>query len=115
MHDAAETTYVARVLAGHPTVPVTTHVCVADLEDELVRALGVPRVLEVIAGNGDLTSFRLLQQQPAQRGRDVVAQLRRFFGAHSGHKRRYAGLLAAALDPARAPAPFRSALDAVAR
>jgi hypothetical protein len=110
LHDEPETPYVARVLADHPRLAVSTHVCVADLEDELVRAVGVPGVLKVLEREGDLTSFRLLQQQPAQRGRDVVAQLRRFLGAHSGHKLRYAGLLTEALDVA--PAPLLAALDA---
>lgn len=115
LHDEPETPFVARVLADHPHVAVATHVCVEDLEDELVRAVGVAGVLDLLEREGDLTSFRLLQQQPAQRGRDVMAQLRRFLGAHSGHKKRYAGLLVEALDAGRAPAPLVEAVDAAWR
>ena len=56
------------------------HVCDADLEDELIRCLGIDAVLKVIAAQGDLASFRLLQRQPSLRERPIAAQLRRFFG-----------------------------------
>lgn len=85
-------------------------VCTADLEDELIRALGVVTVERVLAGEGDLAAFRKLQQQPAQRGRRVEDQLRRFIGAGSGRKIRYARLLAEALDPARVPRPLEDLL-----
>src|SRR3954454_20943987 len=39
-------------------------VCEADLEDELIRALGAEAVLEVVAANGGLGAFRTLQRQP---------------------------------------------------
>ncbi|WP_295572141.1 hypothetical protein [uncultured Microbacterium sp.] len=44
-------------------------VCDPDLEGELVRALGIDAVEAVIAAQGELASFRRLQNQPAQRGR----------------------------------------------
>ena len=44
-------------------------VCVADLEDELIRALGVCVVREVVAGQGELGSFLIFSKQPAQRER----------------------------------------------
>src|SRR3954447_2575864 len=65
------------------------YVCVADLEDELIRALGVATVEEIVAAEGELGSFRTLQKQPAHRGRPLDAQLRRFIGTHSGRKIRY--------------------------
>ena len=43
-------------------------VCSADLEDELIRALGVASVEAVVAAEGDLGSFRTLQKQPEWRG-----------------------------------------------
>ncbi|HEX6145745.1 MAG TPA: TOPRIM nucleotidyl transferase/hydrolase domain-containing protein, partial [Acidimicrobiia bacterium] len=52
-------------------------VCVVDLEDELIRSLGADTVEEVVASQGELGSFRILQNQPAQRGRQREAQLRR--------------------------------------
>ena len=91
-------------------------VCVADLEDELIRALGVDRVLAVVAAAGEHDSFRVLQQQPYQRGRRVEDQLHRFLGTASGRKARYGRLLVEALDPEAAPAPLVSVLeDAVVR
>ena len=81
-------------------------VCRSDLEDELVRALGTGAVLDVVAGQGELASFRLLQRQPALRDRPLTAQLRRFFAGRSGHKITYARLLTAALPPDRTPPPL---------
>ena len=80
--------------------------CVEDLEDELVRALGVPAVEQVVAAAGELGALRTLQRQPAQRERPVELQLRRFLGSHSGRKARYARLLVEALDPDAVPAPL---------
>lgn len=82
------------------------YVCDADLEDELIRALGVAAVEQVVAEQGELTSFRTLQKQPAQRGWSVEAQLRRFMGSRGGRKIRYAPLLVEALDLARVPRPL---------
>ena len=82
------------------------HVCDADLEDELIRSLGPARVEEVIAEQGELRALRTFQQQPAQRGRAIDAQLRRFMGTHSGRKLRYGRLLVAALDVDRVPRPL---------
>ncbi|HVQ89967.1 MAG TPA: TOPRIM nucleotidyl transferase/hydrolase domain-containing protein [Mycobacteriales bacterium] len=82
------------------------YVCVADLEDELIRALGTAAVEQVLDAHGDLRSFRLLQKQPAQQGRGTVAQLRRFIGTRSGRKREYARLLVQALDLAGVPRPL---------
>jgi hypothetical protein len=77
--------------------------CDADLEDELIRALGPDAVLEILAAEGELRSFRLFQGQPAQQGRTLTEQLHRFLGTRSGRKIRYGGLLAAALGPDQVP------------
>src|SRR5215211_2764048 len=45
------------------------YVCVADLEDELIRALGVVSVEEMRDAQGELGSFGTLQKQPAWQGR----------------------------------------------
>ncbi len=81
--------------------------CVADLEDELVRALGVSAVEQILLANGDLTAFRTFQQQPAQQGKSDQARLRRFMGTRGGRKIQYAPLLVNALDLHRAPAPLQ--------
>jgi len=89
------------------------HVCVADLEDELIRALGATCVEHVLDNNGDLRSFRTLQQQPAQQGRTVEAQLRRFMGTRGGRKIQYASLLVEALDLAGVPRPLDAVLASI--
>ena len=79
------------------------YVCVADLEDELIRCLGAACVEQVVDAQGELGSFRTFQQQPAWRGRSSQAQLRRFIGTHSGRKIRYARLLVDALNLTSVP------------
>jgi hypothetical protein len=81
------------------------YVCVADLEDELIRSLGASAVEQVIDARGDLRSFRTLQKQPAWRGRKPEEQLRRWFGSYGG-KIEYSRLLVEALDLARVPRPL---------
>jgi hypothetical protein len=80
-------------------------VCVADLEDELIRSLGATAVEQVIESQGDLQSFRTLQKQPAWRGRSTEEQLRRWFGSYGG-KIKYARPLVDALDLTRVPRPL---------
>jgi hypothetical protein len=82
------------------------YVCVADLEDELIRALGADRVEQVINAQGELSSFRTLQQQPAQQGRTIQEQLRRFMGTRGGRKIQYARVLVDALDLSKVPPPL---------
>jgi hypothetical protein len=86
------------------------YVCEADLEDELIRALGTAAVERIVYEQGELRSLRTLQRQPAQQGRSPEAQLRRFMGSQSGRKLRYAALLASALDPDRVPRPLDGVL-----
>ena len=47
------------------------YVCVADLEDDLIRSLGPACVEHVVDAQGELGSFRIFQKQPAQRGRPM--------------------------------------------
>lgn len=88
------------------------YVCDADLEDELIRALGAAAVEEVLARNGDLGSFRTFQKQPQWQGRPTESQLRRFFGSSAG-KIKYAGPLVEALDLTRVPRPLDGVLSHV--
>jgi hypothetical protein len=88
-------------------------VCDTDLEDELIRALGGAAVEQVIAEQGELASLRILQNQPAHRGRRHEQQLHRFLGTRSGRKIHYARLLVEALDAACIPAPLEGVLAAI--
>jgi predicted ATP-dependent endonuclease of OLD family len=85
-------------------------VCVADLEDELIRALGAASTEEVVEAQGELHSFRTFQKQPAQREKTVEEQLRRFLGTRSGRKSHYARALVEALELDRMPRPLELVL-----
>jgi Overcoming lysogenization defect protein-like, TOPRIM domain len=83
------------------------YVCVADLEDELVRALGAAAVERIIDEQGETSSFRTFQKQPAKRGLPLEEQLWRFMW---NRKIRYAPLLVDALDLGRVPRPLDGVL-----
>jgi hypothetical protein len=104
--DAGEEGWFRRVLGD------ATYVCTADLEDELIRALGPDRVEEVVASQGELQTFRNFQNQPAWRGRSVEAQLRRWL-QNGGRYLRYPPLLIAALEPDELPQPLTGVLGHV--
>lgn len=86
------------------------YVCVADLEDELIRSLGAAAVVEILDAAGDLDSFRTFQNQPAWRGRTMEAQLRRFFGTQSGRKVESAATLVEAVHLDSVPRPLDGVL-----
>lgn len=89
------------------------HVCRSDLEDELLRAVGVDAVLRILEQEGEAGRFRTFQRQPAQRGRPIEAHLHRFLGTRAGRKIRYGRLLVEALDLDRVPAPLDAVLTEV--
>ncbi|MGH2557130.1 MAG: hypothetical protein ACRDHO_15670 [Actinomycetota bacterium] len=82
------------------------YVCVADLEDELIRSLGTAAVEQIVDAQGELGSFRTFQKQPAQQGKTTAEHLRRFMGTRGGRKIAYAPLLVAALDLTQVPRPL---------
>ena len=82
-------------------------VCVTDLEDELVRALGSAAVLRIVEAEGELGPFRTFQKQPAKRELRLEEQLWRFMW---NRKIRYAPLLVEALDLGNIPRPLDGVL-----
>ncbi|GLF99135.1 TOPRIM nucleotidyl transferase/hydrolase domain-containing protein [Streptomyces yaizuensis] len=108
--DEAERRYYARGLERAGAAP-DFFVCTADLEDELIRALGVTRVVELIRAEGDLRALETFLRQPAQQGRTPQQQLRRFLGTKKGRKIQYGRVLVEALDPGLVPAPLDDLLD----
>jgi hypothetical protein len=110
LYDGSEAAYVDRTLRalGHPAEGFFG--CEADLEDELIRALGADAVVEVIDQQGELHLLETFQQQPFQRERPLTDQLHRFCGTRSGRKERLAGALAEALPLDRVPAPLSGVL-----
>ncbi|MFF2538402.1 TOPRIM nucleotidyl transferase/hydrolase domain-containing protein [Streptomyces cyaneofuscatus] len=81
-------------------------VCAADLEEELIRALGVPRVKQLVQAEGDLRALQIFLRQPAQQDRSPQQQLRRFLGTKKGRKIHYGRVLVEALDADQVPAPL---------
>jgi Overcoming lysogenization defect protein-like, TOPRIM domain len=122
LYDAPEAPHVVRGLAAAGLSPARTHAdlaelgffaCTADLEDELVRALGLDHAEAVIEAAGEGRSLRLLAGMPAQQAWTREAVLRRFFGSQSGRKARYAELMVEALDLHRVPGPLTALLTRV--
>jgi hypothetical protein len=83
------------------------YVCDADLENELVRALGPAAVERIIESEGELGRFRTFQKQLAKRELPLEEQLWRFMW---NRKIRYAPLLVDALDLERVPRPLDGVL-----
>jgi OLD-like protein len=117
--DAGEESVVRRALAsagiGSPGTRADMerlgfYVCVEDLEDELIRAIGAARAEALIDSQGDLGSFRSLQWQPGWRDQPTGAQLRRFLGSGARRKLRYARLLAGSVELDRLPHPLQALL-----
>ncbi|MFI0718662.1 TOPRIM nucleotidyl transferase/hydrolase domain-containing protein [Streptomyces sp. NPDC021224] len=111
--DARESGYYARgwQRAGIPAPGF--FVCTADLEDELIRALGPDRVAEVVRAEGDFRALQTFRGQPAQRARPPEAQLRRFLGTKKGRKIRYGRALVEALPEDGVPAPLEALFTAL--
>ena len=86
------------------------HECDANLEDELIRAVGTQRLLELVQAEGEGRGFATFRRQPAQRDRPLHACLHRFIGTRSGRKIRYGRLLVEALGPNPAPEPLEALL-----
>ena len=114
MYDVAEQRHVRRALTN-AAIPITAHdslesfgffACVADLEEELIRALGVEAVERVLETQGELASFRRFQAMPHHRLRPVDQQLRRFLGTRATRKVRSARRLVERLDIDRLPRPL---------
>ncbi|WP_327353040.1 ATP-dependent endonuclease [Streptomyces sp. NBC_01304] len=108
---ALERAGLGRDLARADMEPLGFYVCVADLEEELIRSLGADSVQQVIDAEGDLRTFRTFQKQPAQRERTVEQQLRRFMGTIRGRKIHYARSLIDDLDlTSQVPRPLERLL-----
>ena len=86
------------------------YVCVRDLEDELIRALGPVGTQQLIADEGEGAIFRTFQNQPFQRGRTLEQQLHRFIGTLGGRKERYARAFVEHLELDAVPRPIERVL-----
>jgi hypothetical protein len=115
LYDAAEEPFFRRALGAATREDLAAlgfFACEADLEDELIRAVGTAGV-EAVAGElREARALATFRRQPAQHGRPLEAQLHRFLGTTSGRKARYARALVECLDPPAVPAPLRRLLAA---
>jgi len=122
MCDAGEARFFARALqvsgnGRHHEADLAQHgfyVCVADLEDELIRAMGPERVVRVLGRLGLGGRLATFQRQPAWRDRPLHEQLHRFAGVASGRKTLLAGALADGLAPDEVPPPLRHLVERMA-
>jgi hypothetical protein len=114
LYDIAEERHVRRALVRSgvalehdtPLEPLGFFACAADLEDELIAALGADSVERVIEAQSELASLRRFQAMPQHRGTPVRQQLRRFLGTRATRKIRTAPRLVEALTVARLPRPL---------
>ena len=114
LYDEAEERFVANALNRQEGEDLTRQgffACRRDLEDELVRALGVLAVTELLESRGDLPGFRSFQGQDAHRGDEAGEQLRRFIGANGARKRTYAAAMAETAPLEAIPEPLEGLLS----
>lgn len=121
--DEREAPFFVRALAAHrealalPVPPTLTtmpdlgfHICRRDLEDELMRALGVDGTRAVLDSLDLGATFEAFRRQLAWQGRPIWDQLRRFGTTTSGRKELLAGALAAAVGAEETPPPLAALL-----
>jgi OLD-like protein len=87
--------------------------CVADLEDELIRAAGEAAILRLIEAEGDAQAWRTFGKQQAWQGRALDQRFRRFIRSVSERNPRYVRALVETMELARLPRPLRLLLDYV--
>lgn len=122
LYDAGEAQVIARNLKragiGMPTTSEEMAVfgffrCVNDLEDELIRAVGLDTIEEIVQEAGDARPFRTFRNQPEWRDRPVDQQFRRFLGSGGRRKVRYARYLIEAANEDCLPDPLLSVVEYV--
>lgn len=86
------------------------HMCVVDLEDELIRALGATKTRSIVERDDTPGSFRSYQRQPAHREEPLDTQLRGFV---TNWKIEYARLFVGELNLSHVPRPLDAVLDYV--
>jgi hypothetical protein len=83
-------------------------VCVKDLEQEFVKALGLGGAQAVISNEGEASTFAAFQKQPTYSGASLDEQLRRFF---QKDKIRWAVPLVDALNLKAIPGPLNDLIS----
>jgi hypothetical protein len=89
------------------------YACIADLEDELIRAAGETTLSRLIELEGDAQPWRTFRNQRAWHGRPADQQFRRFIRSVSERNSRYIRAIIETMDRTRLPRPLRLLLDYV--
>lgn len=119
LFDANEAAVIARILTragrGTPEDPADLErlgffMCNRDLEEELIRAVGIEAVEAIVQGAGDSRPFRTFRAQPEWRDQPIHRQFRRFLGSGGSRKFRYARLLVEATDIPNLPRPLTAVI-----
>lgn len=114
--DQGEATLVLHALRASDVAPRATldsmaahgfFVCQGELEDELLAAVGVPALLQIIERHGDWPRFRTMQRQLVYRTASLDVQVRYLM---TQKKIAYAADLIHALDLSRVPTPLSAVL-----
>src|SRR5262249_8857105 len=87
--------------------------CIADLEDELIRAASETHLTRLIELEGDAQPWRTFRNQHAWHARPVDQQFRRFIRSVSERNSRYIRAIVETIDLSRLPLPLRLLLDYV--
>ena len=87
--------------------------CIADLEEELIRAASETNLARLIELAGDGQPWRTFRNQHAWQGRPVDQQFHRFIRSVSERNSRYIRAIVETIDMARLPRPLRLLLDYV--
>jgi len=87
--------------------------CIADLEDELIRAVGETNLSRLVELEGDAQPWRTFRSQHAWHGRPVDQQFRRFIRSVSVRNSRYIRAMIETIEPSGLPRPLRLLLDYV--
>ena len=87
--------------------------CIADLEDELIRAAGESTLSRLIELEGDAQPWHAFRNQRPWNGRPVDQQFHRFIRSVSERNSRYIRAIVETIDPSRLPRPLRLLLDHV--
>ena len=104
--DRNEAPIVVAAFAGEGLDGRSVFVCDADLEDELIRAVGEARLEALMEERGELASFRTMGKQPAWRGRPFDAQAHRWIRSHARRSSVYARVLIDAVEDGAVPDPL---------
>jgi hypothetical protein len=122
LYDEAEEEVISAALerAGHGANLDRGHLetigffaCMADLEDELIRAAGEANLSRLIELQGDAQPWHAFRNQRAWHGRPMDQQFHRFIRSVSERNSRYIRAIVETIDLSRLPRPLRLLLDYV--